>query len=112
MYNRDNTKEADCILERITFELERQGKTQAELVAFLDLPRGSFSSWKARRSRSFCEHLGAIAEYLKLDVNWLVTGETKSGSVNAAEELLLEEFRKLSAEKQDAVIQNVKWLGE
>ena len=56
MYNKDNTREADEIFSRILSEMERQGRKYAELTEYLELPRGTFSSWKAGRSRNFCEH--------------------------------------------------------
>ena len=65
MNNRDNTKEAEEILSRISAELTRQNRMQAELVAYLDLPKGVYSNWKAGKSRNFCEHLGAISKFLE-----------------------------------------------
>ena len=112
MYNRDNTKEADDIFSRILLEMERQGRKYAELTEYLELPRGTFSSWKAGRSRNFCEHLEAIAEYLDVDIGWLVTGKASSGAINRQEQELLEAFRSLDPEKQEAMLQNMKWLAE
>ena len=112
MYNKDNTKEAEEIIIRIKTELERQRKKQAELIAYLNLPKGIYSSWKAGRSRNFCEHLGAISEFLNVDVGWLVTGKANESPVNEKEAELLQQFRKLSSEKQEAVLQNIKWLAE
>ena len=112
MYNKDNTKEAEEIFERILSEMERQEKKYAALTEFLNLPRGTFSAWKAGRSRNFCEHLGAISEFLNVDVGWLVTGKANESPVNEKEAELLQQFRKLSSEKQKAVLQNVKWLAE
>ena len=40
MHNKENTKKAQEIIARITGELEQQGKTQAELITYLDLPKG------------------------------------------------------------------------
>ena len=54
MRNSENTKEAEEILVRISAELARQGKQQAELVFYLDLPKGAYSNWKAGKSRNFC----------------------------------------------------------
>ena len=85
MYNRDNTKEAEEILGRISAELRRQGKAQAEFVKCLDLPVGTYSVWKAGRSRIFCEHLGVISSLLSVDAGWLVTGEVKRDSVDVRE---------------------------
>ena len=112
MHNKENTKEADGIFERILGETEQQGKKYAELIEFLDLPRGTFSAWKAGRSRNFCEHICAISEFLNVDVGWLASGNRAESPVNVKETELLEAFRKLSQEKQDAVLQNVKWLAE
>ena len=113
MYNREKTKEAEEILERITTELNRQGKTQKELIDFLDLANGVYSSWKAGRSRNFCEHLGEISRFLGVNAEYLVTGSISEKIVeNEREQQLLECYRKLSADKQDAVMQNMKWLAE
>lgn len=111
MYNKEKTKEAEEIIIRITKELERQGKTQAELITFLDLPRGTYSSWKTGRSRNFCEHLGEISQFLDISVEYLVTGDVSEKMIeNSREQQLLFWYRKLNVEKQDAVLQNVKWL--
>ena len=44
--------------------------------------------------------------------NQLASGNRAESPVNVKETELLEAFRKLSQEKQDAVLQNVKWLEE
>ena len=112
MYNKDNTREADEIFSRILSEMERQGRKYAELTEYLELPRGTFSSWKAGRSRNFCEHLEAIAEYLDVDIGWLVTGKASAGAINRQEQELLDAFRSLDIEKQETMLQNMKWLAE
>ena len=112
MNNSIERKKTEAILGRISRELETQHKTQAELVAYLGLPVGTYTNWKLGRSRNFCEHLEAIAEYLNVDTGWLVTGERSACAINQQEQGLLELFRKLDAEKQHAVIQNMRWLAE
>lgn len=113
MYNKENTKEAEEILGRITDEMRKQKKKQAELIRFLNLPTGTFTNWKLRKSRNFCEHLQAIALFLKVDAGWLLTGQVKEGLTrDSFENELLDAFRKLNAEKQLAVIQNVRWMRE
>ena len=111
MYNKENTKEAEEILGRISDEMKKQNKKQAELIRFLNLPTGTFTNWKLRKSRNFCEHLQSIALFLKVDAGWLLTGQVKDGETrDNNENELLEAFRKLNVEKQTAVIQNVRWL--
>ena len=100
------------ILGRISNELEKQHITQAELVAYLGLPLGTYTNWKLGRSRNFCEYIEAIADYLRVDIGWLVTGEASTGAVNQQEYELLETFRRLKAEKQEVILQNMKWLAE
>ena len=113
MYNKDNTREADEIFSRILSEMERQGRKYAELTEYLDLPRGTFSSWKAGRSRHFCEHIGAIADFLGVSAEYLINGNIEGKLVeNSKEQQLLNYFRKLNVEKQNAVLQNIKWLAE
>ncbi len=70
MHNKDNTQEAEEIFNRILSEMEQQGKKCAELIEALNLPRGTFSSWKAGRSRNYCEHLHAISLFL----GWMLAG--------------------------------------
>lgn len=113
MRNSENTKEAEEILVRISAELARQGKQQAELVSYLDLPKGAYSNWKAGKSRNFCEHLGAIAQFLGVSVEFLVTGkEAEKNLTNPREEELLLLYRELNPEKQDAIRHMAKLLSE
>ena len=113
MRNSENTKEAEEILVRISEELSRQKRTQSDLIAFLDLPKGAFSNWKAGKSRNFCEHLGAISKFLNVSAEYLVTGKDAEKNIENPREIeLLDWYRKLSPEKQDAIRQMAKLLVE
>ena len=113
MRNSENTKEAEEILVRISEELSRQKRTQSDLIAFLDLPKGAFSNWKAGKSRNFCEHLGAISKFLNVSAEYLVTGKDAEKNMENPREIeLLDWYRKLSPEKQDAIRQMAKLLAE
>lgn len=113
MHNKDNTREADEIFSRILSEMERQGRKYAELTEHLELPRGTFSSWKAGRSRNFCEHIGAIVDFLGVSAEYLINGNIEGKLVeNSEEQQLLNYYRKLNTEKRKAVLQNIKWLAE
>ena len=113
MHNKENTKEAEGILERIISEMNRQNKKYVELIEFLDLPRGTFSSWKAGRSRNFCEHLSAIAKFLDVSVEYLVNGSVGENRIeNSREQELLNCYRRISTQKQEMILQNIRWLAE
>ena len=111
MYNKENTKEAEDILARISAELIKQKKPQAELITFLDLPKGTYSAWKAGRSRNYCEHLHAISSFLGVSAEYLVTGEKEANVISdRIERELINTFRELDDEKQDAIMQIVRLL--
>ena len=113
MHNKDNTREADEIFSRILSEMERQGRKYAELIEYLDLPRGTFSSWKAGRSRNFCEHIGAIADFLEVSAEYLITGNVDGKfAENVEEQELLDYYRRLTPEKQETILKNIRWLAE
>ena len=113
MHNKENTKEAEGNSDP---NLERDAearKKQAELVKYLDLPLGTYTNWKLGKSRNFYEHLGEIARFLNVSAEYLVTGSVAEKMIeNSREKELLACYRKLNEEKQDAVLQNVKWLAE
>ena len=106
MYNRENTEEAEAIFQRIVSEMRRQGIKQTEFNDHLNLPRGTFSSWKAGRCRNYCEHLGTVAEFLDVDVEWLVTGKiSDKWPVSGTEKEMLMKFRELNESQRLAMIQ-------
>ena len=70
---------------------------KAELVAYLDLPKGVYSNWKAGKSRNFCEHLGAISKFLNVSAEYLVTGKDAEKNMENPREIeLLNWYRKLN----------------
>lgn len=106
-------KETEEILARNSSALVRQGKQQAELVSYLDLPKVAYSNWKAGKSRNLCEHLGKIAQFLGVSTEFLVTGRNaEKNMVNLREEELILLYRGLNVEKQDALRRMAKLLSE
>ena len=91
-----------CFLPRLQFMLH-----------YLDLPKGVYSNWKAGKSRNFCEHLGAISKFLNVSAEYLVTGKDAEKNMENPREIeLLNWYRKLTPEKQDAIRQMAKLLAE
>ena len=59
------------------------------------------------------EYIGAIADFLGVSAEYLINGNIEGKLVeNLEEQQLLNYFRKLNVEKQNAVLQNIKWLAE
>ena len=65
------------VLEIITNELARQGKTQKSLMDYLGLSRNVFTEWKGGRNVSYERHLPRIADFLGVSVDALLGRETK-----------------------------------
>ena len=109
MYNNEKTREAEEILERITKELQRQEKTQAQLIDYLQLPKGTYSGWKSGRSRNYCEHIGEISLFLGVSAEYLVTGRVQNTAIeNYRERELLLKYRSLNEKGQDELISVVR----
>lgn len=62
------------ILERIVNLLSEKGIDQKEIIAYLNLPRGTFSNWVRKKSYSYYEHLSEIADFLGVSIKFLTTG--------------------------------------
>ena len=65
----------DGILERIVAMLSAKGIDQKEVIAYLNLPRGTFSNWVRRKSHSYYEYISQIAEFLGVSSGYLITGK-------------------------------------
>ena len=103
--------EAQEIFSRINDEMKRQKKQQAELITYLNLPRGTYTQWKLGRTRYFCEHLNAIAKFLGIDPGWLLTGRVSGVDEITPDELeLIRVFRGIEGEEKRIWMDNYRVL--
>lgn len=63
------------ILERIISLLSAKGIDQKEVIAYLNLPRGTFSNWVRKKSHSYYEYITEIADFLGVSSEYLITGK-------------------------------------
>ena len=63
------------VLERITALLSEKGIDHQEIIAYLNLPKGTFSNWMRKKSHSYYEHITEIADFLGVSKQYLITGE-------------------------------------
>ena len=63
-------------LDRISFLLKEQKKTQKDLCEAIGIKKNAFTSWKNGSNESYRKHLPQIAEYLGVSVDYLL-GKTE-----------------------------------
>lgn len=68
----------DPTIIKICDLLKQQNKNQKELTDFLGISQNAFTDWKSGRIKSYNKHLGKIAEFLNVSVDYLVNPATKS----------------------------------
>ena len=59
------------VLDIITKELKRQGKTQKSLMEYLGISSNVFTEWNGGRSNSYVKYLSRIAAFLGCSVDYL-----------------------------------------
>lgn len=104
------------VLNRIMELLERNGRTQKELMDYLGIKKSAFTDWKAGKSRSYLKYASEIADYFGVTTDYLLRGETDIKEKPHADEidmepkekLLLEKFRQLTPEMQEFVLSSVQ----
>ena len=63
------------ILERIVSLLSEKKIDQKDIIAYLHLPRGTFSNWIRKKSHSYYEYISDIADYLGVTSEYIITGK-------------------------------------
>lgn len=78
-------------------------KTDKELCEKIEMPPQTLSGWKTRNTFPL-EVAVDLSQKYDLDLNWLVTGESKEKQLDTAERMLLTAFADLNdAQKMQAV---------
>ena len=101
----------DPALERILNTMKNKGISAANMERYLNIPQGSFSSWKRGMGKLYYSHIDKIADKLEVSIDYLIRGENKNRFDLSTQEFeLIENFRKLSEEEKITVSANVKQL--
>jgi transcriptional regulator with XRE-family HTH domain len=90
------------VMERILNTLRVRNLTQKQLIEYLGLPNGTFTSWKYNGGKSYMKYIDGISEFLNIPKEYLLYGDPSSDDTA----LLLSDvedykkFRQLSDEQQ------------
>lgn len=97
------------IFERIDELVVRQRVKQRDLIEYLGLTKGTYSNWARDTSTTYLSYIEEIAAYLKVDINYLVSGSFSKGTeaeatLSESEKKVLEFWRKAPPESQDFIV--------
>ena len=93
--------------------LDEQGKTQKDLIQFLGLANGVFTTWRYHGVKSYMKYIDEISDFFGTEPGYILYGETEAvnlRSLTTAEIELIECYRKADAEKQDVILKTARWL--
>lgn len=88
-------------MDRVEMILKQKKLTQKELAEELGLRRPSLSDWKKNGSVPAGDVCLKIANYLKVSVEWLISG--KEGGLSKEESELLAQWSMLSSEQKNNI---------
>ena len=74
-------------IDKILLLLKEQHKKQKDLTDYLNISKGVFTDWKSGKNNSYLKHIGKIAEYFDVSVDYLL-GKEKSPTANSDETLM------------------------
>lgn len=102
------------VMTKIVELLKEAGKSQTDLMEYLNINRNVFTDWKAGRNHSYRKHLPKIAEFFGVSVDFLLgkTAEKEKaaepGGLSPVDARLLSLFHSLNAEGQARAVETLE----
>ena len=81
------------IIERISDLLAERDKTAIELCKVLDIQTSTMSTWKTRKKDPPARYMPAIANFLCVSLDYLLTGQERPAVIRTARGSRAETFR-------------------
>ncbi len=78
----------DPVLKRILDLLEKNKKTEKDMIMYLGISNGSFTPWKYQGSKSYMQYIAQMIEYFRVTPNYLLYGvdeEINTDTITVAE---------------------------
>lgn len=103
------------IIDRVFLKLEEQNFKAVDLANFLGINKSVISNWKARSTNPPSELIVPICEFLKVDIQYLLTGTqtetqkiTPETSRSEIENDIIDMFRQLDDRDKEDVFDSIK----
>jgi hypothetical protein len=85
----------DPVIIRIIDTLKIRHLSQNDLIHHLELPNGTFTSWKYNGGKSYTKYIDQIAEYLNVSNRYLLYGEAQNFQNTSLLPSEVERYKKL-----------------
>jgi transcriptional regulator with XRE-family HTH domain len=105
----------DKVIERMLEVMREKRKSQRELVEYLGLANGTFTSWKYKGGKSYMSHMDRIAEYFGVSKVYLTCGEDEQirrDTITRSEAEIIRMLRDLDQRKRELSYQIIKGFWE
>lgn len=105
----------DKVIERMLEVMREKRISQRELVEYLGLANGTFTSWKYKGGKSYMSHMDRIAEYLGISKVYLTCGEDEQirrDTITRSEAEIIRMLRDLDQRKRELSYQIIKGFWE
>lgn len=89
------------MVDRICELSQKNGLSVSAVERTLGLGNGIIGKW--RKQNPSCDKLKLVADYLKVSVDYLITGDDVSGTFNETEVKLIADYRLLSDQGQEYI---------
>ncbi len=103
------------VIERMLEVMREKRISQRELVEYLGLANGTFTSWKYKGGKSYMSHMDRIAEYLGVSKVYLTGGEDEQirrDTITRSEVEIIRMLRDLDQRKRELSYQIIKGFWE
>lgn len=105
----------DKVIERMLEVMREKRISQRELVEYLGLANGTFTSWKYKDGKSYMSHMDRIAEYPGISKVYLTCGEDEQirrDTITRSEVEIIRMLRDLDQRKRELSFQIIKAFWE
>ena len=94
-------------IDKILLLLKEQHKKQKDLTDYLNISKGVFTDWKSGKNNSYLKHIGKIAEYFDVSVDYLL-GKEKSPTANSDETLMFALYGNDNKDVTPAMLEDIR----
>lgn len=100
------------IYERMFMIMDEKGIISADLAKKLGVSRGTVTNWKSRGTNPPADYIVVICELLEVDIEYFLSGKTKTLNINYDEKNLIEHYRLCNTENKKQLNSLAKSLSQ
>ena len=91
------------LVSNINKVLDKKGVNKTQMLQSLKIPKSSMNNWESNGNIPSGDKLFAIAQYLNVSMEWLITGQEAKNDISQEDKELLENYHQLSPDNQSVI---------